>query len=365
MNDACRRAHPDTRLPVSPNPHLRGNLSSVETRVSRPGTDAAPPEGVHRYEIAGCPACQATAARVVAERAALQAETEARWRFHLARHQVPVPIVELYDRAYLTQASPLHLVECASCGTLYRNPREHALNLSEVYAQERNDPAVLRSLFETQQQSYQRQARRLQRLAGSSGTGLEVGTYVGAFLAAAAACGWHFEGVDINEQASCFARSLGFTVWTGTLDDIAADRLYRAIAFWNCLDQLPDPAHTLRVAHDRLHPGGWLAVRVPNGSCYLHWRRHTRWNPLARLVLAHNNLLGFPYRQGFTPASLKQLLQHTGFAVRRMHGAVLVPLADRWSRPWAVWEERVLKTLLRAWPVARHAPWIELYAQRA
>jgi hypothetical protein len=48
-------------------------------------------------------------------------------------------------------------------------------------------------------------------------------------------------------------------------------------------------------------------------------------------------------------------------------GDVLVPIADRWTRPWAAVEERVVKGLLT--PVTRAngriglAPWIEVYAR--
>ncbi|MGH7469616.1 MAG: hypothetical protein ACRENP_16835 [Longimicrobiales bacterium] len=39
---------------------------------------------------------------------------------------------------------------------------------------------------------------------------------------------------------------------------------------------------------------------------------------------------------------------------------VAVPLADRWTRRWAVWEERLVKRWLRVWPGP--APWLEVYA---
>jgi hypothetical protein len=85
----------------------------------------------------------------------------------------------------------------------------------------------------------------------------------------------------------------------------------------------------------------------------------------ARALLAHNNLLAFPYRFGFTPRSLARLVEAQGLEVRRVVGDVLVPIADEWTRGWARAEERAVKGLLRA--VARaapgaRAPWFELYA---
>jgi hypothetical protein len=84
-------------------------------------------------------------------------------------------------------------------------------------------------------------------------------------------------------------------------------------------------------------------------------------------LLAHNNLLAFPYRHGFTPASLRRLLDPLGLEVVRVYGDALVPIADEWTRPWAAWEERLLKGALRllAGDEAEWAPWLEVYARRA
>jgi hypothetical protein len=52
--------------------------------------------------------------------------------------------------------------------------------------------------------------------------------------------------------------------------------------------------------------------------------------------------------------------------VVRVAGDSLVPIADRYTRPWARWEEWVVKRALRAAAAARAdaAPWIEVYGVR-
>ncbi|MEX2153650.1 MAG: hypothetical protein WD825_09950, partial [Gemmatimonadaceae bacterium] len=75
-------------------------------------------------------------------------------------------------------------------------------------------------------------------------------------------------------------------------------------------------------------------------------------------VLAHNNLLTFPYRFGFSPASLTRLLEDVGFRVVHIVPDVLVPIADEWTKRWAAVEERAIKPLTRRW-----APWFEVYAR--
>ena len=49
----------------------------------------------------------------------------------------------------------------------------------------------------------------------------------------------------------------------------------------------------------------------------------------AAALLAHNNLLGFPYRHGFTVAALTRLLESLGFEIVSTYGDTLVPIADR------------------------------------
>jgi 2-polyprenyl-3-methyl-5-hydroxy-6-metoxy-1,4-benzoquinol methylase len=246
---------------------------------------------------------------------------------------------------------------------------ERARELRETYGEEAPARDVLASLHETQRDAYRAQARRLtQEAGGRVGNGLEVGSYVGGFLAAARELGWQFEGVDVNEAATAYARSLGLRVSVGTIEELAADNVlaerFSAVAFWNCFDQLADPRAATIAARKLLAAHGLLALRVPNGEFYARLRPllATPAAPVARLLLAHNNLLTFPYRYGFTPSSIRRLLDQCGFRVQRTVGDVLVPIADRWTRRWATAEERAVKGLLR---MTRRMPWMEIYARRA
>jgi SAM-dependent methyltransferase len=313
-----------------------------------------------------CPACGGREAAEIASREAIRREMEALWAFHLRRLRPGAPATALTDRLAFTQPPPLRLLSCTCCGTLRRDPEEGETNLLDRYAAEALSPAVLGALFEAQRTSARRQMDRLARLGGPRGEGLEVGLYTGAFLAAAEGSGWRFHGIDVNEGAVAFARSLGLSADRGTLEDLPVERRYDALAIWNCFEQLPAPRTALHRAHALLRPGGVLALRVPNGAFYRRCRARLDGaaHHLAVALLAHNNLLAFPYRYGFTPASLTYALEAAGFRVAAIHAEALVPTADRWTRRWAVWEERTAKALLRRLP-ARSAPWLELYARAA
>jgi 2-polyprenyl-3-methyl-5-hydroxy-6-metoxy-1,4-benzoquinol methylase len=322
------------------------------------------------YELARCAVCGSADAREVVPAEAMRAEVEALWAFHTRRLHPDIPAVHLMDRVAFSQHAPLRLVRCIECGLVYRNPVERATELAEIYEDTNPTTEVMRALHATQRAAYAAQAARLTAAFGRRGTGVEVGSYVGAFLAAARDAGWQFAGVDVNACTNAFTRSLGFQVHDGPIESLDDGRRADVVAIWNCLDQLADPASAIRAARTHLSPGGMLALRVPNGACYAAMRPllATRLAPVAREWLAQNNLLGFPYRFGFTPGSATRLVERLGFRVERVVGDVLVPIADRWTRRWAALEERVVKRVVGvAARLARGertlAPWIEVYAR--
>lgn len=250
------------------------------------------------------------------------------------------------------------LAPCPVCG---------AADDVEIANRDAPDASLLRALFDTQRSAYAAQARRLTRVAGSAGRGLEVGSYVGGFLAAARDAGWTFEGVDVGEGATAFATRNGFTVTHGEIADVATSNPFDAIAIWNTFEQLYDSRAAVSSARRLLRRGGVFVVRVPNGRFYERWRRRLD-GPLAGLterLLAHNNLLSFPYRQGFTPSSLPRMLHDGGFDIVRVFGDTLVPIADEWTTPFGAAEERAVKAAERLLQRGWHAPWVEVYARAA
>jgi hypothetical protein len=321
------------------------------------------------YELARCIVCGGANTRELASAEDVRGEIELLWAHHSKRLRPETPPPHLMDRVAFSERPPLRVVQCVSCGLVYRNPVERPTELGKIYREDNPTPEVMQALHDTQRASYASQAKRLTSVCGRHGSGLEVGSYVGAFLAAARDEGWQFAGVDINACTNAFTRGLGFEVLDGTIATVE-DRRVDAVAIWNCLDQLADPPSAIRAARGRLGKSGLLALRVPNGACYAAFRSLLA-SPLAfvaRNWLAQNNLLGFPYRFGFTPASLTRLVEQNGFEVVRILGDVLVPIADEWTHPWAAVEERALKLGGKA--IARFspgdkilAPWFELYAR--
>ena len=311
------------------------------------------------YELGHCIICGHSESEVVADADDMKREVETLWAFHQKRLKMGTPVNRLRDRVTFSQDPPWRLVACRECGLLYRNPAERAFEVESIY--ERDCPAreLLQALHDTQQPSYAAQAHRLRRLLPRGGTVLEVGSYVGAFLSAARERGLNASGVDINPAVNKFTRSLGYQVSDGELGSVEVQPV-DAIAIWNTFDQLHDPRGTVVAASARLKPGGVLAIRVPNGAFYRKARASG-----ASTTLAHNNLLTFPYRWGFTPRSLWSLIESIGFEPIETVGDVLVPISDEWTRGWARAEERLLKWVMRRFRRdPERLPWFEIYARK-
>src|SRR5690606_27322390 len=181
------------------------------------------------YELATCPVCDSPDDDEVASREAISRELEELWEFHIRRLRPGTPPRFLMDRVVFSQDPPIRLSRCRECGSIYRNPRERSRDLVDLYAGEALDQGVLKGLFEAQKRSYGRQARRLTRLVGHAGRALEIGSYVGAFQAAAKAKGWVVDGVDVNPAAVAFAREAGFRVFEGEITDAPMEPPYDAV----------------------------------------------------------------------------------------------------------------------------------------
>lgn len=313
------------------------------------------------YEITGCPVCAGRGAELLADEEDIRDEIEALWRHHTAG-DVVIPLAELADRLAFTHPPPLAVVRCMRCGLLYRNPRERFVR--ELYEHELPEAAQLRALCDAQRPTFDAAIRHLTMLNGSPGRGLEVGSYAGAFLHAAAAAGWHFTGVDVNPGTVAFLRREGHEVEVGGIEQ-APQRLRGCdvVAIWNCFDQLPDPLVSARAAHLLLRPGGILALRVPNGDFYaaLRLQLFGRLSRPAAALLARHNFLGFPYRHGFTPDSLRMLLAKAGFELLEVNPAEVLPVPG----PMGEKAARLLDAAETALQPLAGPPWLEVYARRS
>jgi SAM-dependent methyltransferase len=284
----------------------------------------------------------------------------------------------LADRASFTQDYATNIVSCTHCGLVYRTPRPSARAITQAYQHDHYSQERLTALFAAQLELYRSKARRLHHWLPKERVPriVEVGSFVGGFLAAGQEHGWEMLGIDPGEEVGAFCEQKRLRVVRSTLAEVPLKKnSVDCVAIWNTFDQLPQPEETLTAACQLLRPGGVLVIRVPNGKCF-RWgikqihRAPQRVAEWLRVALAWNNLLAFPYLYGYSMRTLDRLVNRCGFTRIAVHPDMLMPLADRQTKPWAVWEERFFKGVHRmiaqieSFLPASHmttAPWLDTY----
>lgn len=208
---------------------------------------------------------------------------------------------------------------CRGCGLLTR--AERRVCDADSYSEDPNDPDVMRQLFPRYARAFRNKAPGFRELLRPGADVLEIGSHLGAFLQVAEEWNWTAVGLDVGADTSAFARARGFDVRR----EMAEETRLRAGSFdavfvWNCFEQIPDPASTLRAAYGLLKPRGIMVVRVPNARFYLERRSEDH------AALAWNNLLGFPYLHGYAEHHVNRIARRHGFEFVRGFDSELVTM---------------------------------------
>lgn len=190
------------------------------------------------------------------------------------------------------------IVKCHNCGLIYMNPVDS--KITDLYG-DVVDQAYLDS-WEERAETFR---RHLDVLRGFKPEGelLDIGCYAGIFLSEAARKGYSVTGVEPSKWASDFARNrTGAEVITGSWDTATIQKnAFDIVTLWDVIEHLEDPASCLAFVHDRLKPGGMVAVTTHDiGSLFARvMGRKYPW--LMRFHLYH-----------FTPTTLSAMLSRAG-----------------------------------------------------
>lgn len=200
---------------------------------------------------------------------------------------------------------------------------------------------------------------------------LDLGAHVGRFIRLARAAGWTAEGVELNPQTAAFAAAAThLPVHRADAAALAdAGRRYDAVTFIDVLEHIPDPVSVLAGIRRVVAPGGWLAVKVPNGPVQLQkelWR--ARIVPGYRATVADNLV----HVNHFTPGTLAEAMRRAGFVNVRVEPAAPEVVQPGDARPLRRHgmnaTRRVAHVLARALPGGARTPLalhLQAYAQVA
>jgi 2-polyprenyl-3-methyl-5-hydroxy-6-metoxy-1,4-benzoquinol methylase len=150
------------------------------------------------------------------------------------------------------------------------------------------------------------------RLPRDRRTLVDVGTHVGQFLTIAAARGWRAEGLELNPRTAAHARrATGAPVHQVDVRELAAaGRRFDAVTITDVLEHIPDPRATLEGIGQLLSPGGWIALKVPNGPNQLRKEQVRAALGRASRVSVADNLVHVNH---FSVEALSTALARAGF----------------------------------------------------
>lgn len=131
---------------------------------------------------------------------------------------------------------------------------------------------------------------------------IDIGCHAGHFLDEARRRGYEVFGVELLKQAVSYTQRIGLDV-ADSLESIEGS--FDIATMWHVLEHIPKPAPFLKDLRERLTPGGYLVLRVPDFTCT--WSR----------LLKHRWLWFQPENHvlHFSAESLRKLVENAGFEV--------------------------------------------------
>ncbi|MBN2489709.1 MAG: class I SAM-dependent methyltransferase [Planctomycetes bacterium] len=197
---------------------------------------------------------------------------------------------------------------CVRCGGVFLSPHMDESDAAAYYRREysrryrgaeRPDRAATARRDGIAQERFRGLASRFRR----EGLYLEIGCGAGSFLARLAAAGHRAAGVEAAEGYAAAGRERGLAIETGTFPRCSGPApRYDGILLFHVLEHVPEPADLLRAIRDRLAPGGFVAIEVPDVLVALDGKFRHRYFQRPHLIDFHR-------------ASLEHLLARTGLAV--------------------------------------------------
>ena len=207
----------------------------------------------------------------------------------------------------------LFIARCAHCGLVFANPR---LSKEDIWKRYSPDyfwreylPALgVRDGKYSLEHFDRRHAAMLELIAHRvrpPASLLEVGTGAGFFIKVAERAGWRVTGIEVSEEGVTFARNeLRLDVRREAAEEMNfPPGSFDVIVMFEVVEHLLDPLRALHAIRQVLRPGGLLVISTPN------------FNALSRFGLGKDWAVLSPaeHLYYFTEASLKNLLEKTGF----------------------------------------------------
>jgi 2-polyprenyl-3-methyl-5-hydroxy-6-metoxy-1,4-benzoquinol methylase len=209
----------------------------------------------------------------------------------------------------------LPVVRCPRCGLLYVNPRLRQDLLWQRYSNDYflNEYLPVHGTYD-ELANYHAHAGYLNEISlyvPARGRLFDVGCATGLFLAAARLDNWDVMGNELNSFAADYAlQNFNIQVLAGNFETLDLPKgSFDAVTMWETIEHVESPRRVLRKAAELVHPGGVLALSTPNAASLSFRFLQDRW-----WIMAPREHLFY-----FTPKTITDLLNQTGFEVKKLY----------------------------------------------
>jgi SAM-dependent methyltransferase len=162
------------------------------------------------------------------------------------------------------------------------------------------------SQLRARERTFAASLKDIERLAGTKGRLLDIGTAAGAFVAVAQAEGWAAEGCEPNRWlAEWGSRHYGIRIRPGSVFEQPYEaESFDVITLWDVIEHTLNPREVLDHCRALLKPGGILVVNYPDVGSWVARAMGRRWPFLSSVHLYY-----------FDRTTIRRMLETTGFAV--------------------------------------------------
>jgi len=175
------------------------------------------------------------------------------------------PICETDRASHERILGGVELLKCDVCGFVYANlTDEYILQYNSNYDQAAVDRYEATQTF-LDTAWFERITKKITKMAGGSGSVLDIGCGNGALLRQFLAHQWSAYGIDVSPWAQEQARNYGYTVYLSELENAGLpDDDFDAVTSTAVLEHIARPYQHVKEIVRVLKPGGIAYIMVPN-----------------------------------------------------------------------------------------------------
>ena len=196
------------------------------------------------------------------------------------------------------------VVKCKHCGLVYINPRIKADLIIQGYS-EGSDEAFV-SQAAGRERTFERCLDFLEKHTSNRGKILDIGAANGSFLSVAKKRGWQVAGVEPNAWLCQWAKKhYDVDIKPTTIfEQKYPNNSFDVVTLWDVLEHVPDPTLVLKECNRILKKDGILIINYPDIGSWIAKLLQRKWVFLLSVHLYY-----------FTPATIRNILNKTGFSV--------------------------------------------------